>query len=283
VLPSGETPMKPELGAELMSREEIEASRKDIDERPPLKFNLARPTRVYQSYIQFVEVNLLGCHVQRHTISLPSQLFNMPGGKEMQERLTAQFRGIEKDLLAVGTGKDRISLEEIKNDVNQLRKRYLRSLGEKYGVVMLRKNKSKFEATVKEIDLKLMNFKLDCTETLEKEFQKSKKHLVSALLPGLTEHPPEDLVFGIATRKPSKEIAKKYLEDCIDYVFPRAEDFVEEMRLNVVFRDVTYETLTDPNFGESIREAFPYVEWPKPLEEHTAIPEAGESDSGFLQ
>jgi hypothetical protein len=42
------------------------------------------------------------------------------------------------------------------------------------------------------------------------------------------------------------------------------------MKLDVQFRDVTYETLVEEGFGEKLRDAFPRVEWDKPFSEFDA-------------
>ena len=57
-------------------------------------------------------------------------------------------------------------------------------------------------------------------------------------------------------------------------VFPKAADLVEAMRLDVNFKDVTFETLNGVDFLASVRKAFPSVDWDKAYSEFKA---AGES------
>jgi hypothetical protein len=45
------------------------------------------------------------------------------------------------------------------------------------------------------------------------------------------------------------------------------------MELQVQFRDVTYETLNEDGFVESLRKAYPYVDWDKPYEQFQAARE----------
>jgi hypothetical protein len=47
------------------------------------------------------------------------------------------------------------------------------------------------------------------------------------------------------------------------------------MTLEVTFKDVTFETLNRPDFLESVKEAFPSVDWDKAYNEFRA---AGESE-----
>ncbi|MCV2367682.1 hypothetical protein [Roseateles oligotrophus] len=53
-------------------------------------------------------------------------------------------------------------------------------------------------------------------------------------------------------------------------IFPRAEALVGGMRLDCVRKDVTYETLASVDFRETVRKAFPFEAWNKPLAEFTA-------------
>ena len=42
------------------------------------------------------------------------------------------------------------------------------------------------------------------------------------------------------------------------------------MTLDVQFRDVTYETLTEGGFAEKLKKAYPQVNWDKPFAEFAA-------------
>ena len=45
------------------------------------------------------------------------------------------------------------------------------------------------------------------------------------------------------------------------------------MTLDVQFRDVTYETLTEKGFAERLMAAYPHVHWDKPFSEFEAAKE----------
>jgi len=51
------------------------------------------------------------------------------------------------------------------------------------------------------------------------------------------------------------------------------------MKLDVQFRDVTYETLNEEGFGEKLRDAYPQVEWDKPFNEFDAAKARGSSEA----
>ena len=45
------------------------------------------------------------------------------------------------------------------------------------------------------------------------------------------------------------------------------------MRLEVRFKDVTYETLKREDFLQSVKDAFPHVDWDRPYDEFKAAGE----------
>ena len=53
------------------------------------------------------------------------------------------------------------------------------------------------------------------------------------------------------------------------------------MELECVFKDVTYETLKDAELMDTLKKAFPLVDWDKPFSEFTAAKEADQDDLGL--
>ena len=56
-------------------------------------------------------------------------------------------------------------------------------------------------------------------------------------------------------------------------VFPSADDVVSNMALDVSFKDVTFETLNDPEFFDRLKEAYPDINWDKPYSDFRAMGE----------
>lgn len=67
--------LTPEIGYSQYSWEELNEAQEDLKLIPPEHFNLARQVRVYQSYVQFVELSLKGVALTRHTIQIPAKCF----------------------------------------------------------------------------------------------------------------------------------------------------------------------------------------------------------------
>ncbi len=257
--------MIPEIGLNLMEKADVKSAIRNLELVPPQKFDLARVVRVYNSYIQFVELSLKGCNLKRHTISIPPQLMGISSKSEIQERIRTTYRLINEN--------SKISSKKIEDKIGSIRKVYIQSLGSKYGNVILKNKKEEF---VKEMDKarnELVKFKRNAVEKLQVEFDKSKKELVQIFIPSVRDNPPDDLRGTISTKKPTKEVAEQYLEDILGNALPSAKSFVSEMEIQCYFKDVTYEMLNEKEFLLTLKKAYPYVEWPKPYEEYDAARE----------
>ena len=248
-----------------VTKEDMGFAREELMKCPPRRFDLARRVSVYQAYIQFVELNLTGVHIQRHTVRLPKDLFGITEKDDIQERLKASFSLIEKD--------SSISSKAIEDQVARLRKIYLRSLGKRFGVVILRQKKEEFLQEVNEIRNQINEFRKNIRTQLAEDFEKCKATLITTFTPMVIEKPPDRLRAEIASQKPSREQAEKFVRISLEREFPDPTTFIGEMKLNCLFKDVTYEMLNDPEFQTALENQYPLIQWPKPYKEFDAAPQ----------
>ncbi len=96
--------------------------------------------------------------------------------------------------------------------------------------------------------------------------------MVDYFLPIALAKPPDALLARV--NPVNEETVKRWLQRELDKAFPTAEKLIQEMRLDAQFKDVTWETLNDPDFGNALRNAFEDVDWDKPFHDYKA---AGES------
>ena len=115
--------------------------------------------------------------------------------------------------------------------------------------------------------------KKNVRQKLDEHITKSLDQVVAYYLPIITENPPDELIGQITPPKPTEDLARAWLKSVLKGVFPEAEDLVSGMALNVQFRDVTYETLQQEDFGNALRQAYPHVPWDKPFNEFNAAQE----------
>ncbi len=71
-------------------------------------------------------------------------------------------------------------------------------------------------------------------------------------------NPPEKLANRIRGEKPTRDQAKMFLDDELGEIIPEVDDFLKEMKLGCLFKDVTYEMLNDEEFHLLINKHFRY-------------------------
>jgi len=70
--------------------------------------------------------------------------------------------------------------------------------------------------------------------------------------------------------------AQRWLNGELDRVFPSAESLIQKMKSDERYKDVTFETLNRKDFLESVKDAFPNVDWDKAYSEFKA---AGQNEN----
>lgn len=260
----------PELGKEEVSPQQIEHVKKAIAANPPQKFDLARKVNVFNAYIEFAELRLTGLHISKHTVQLPRNLVLALKDDTTAKRLLTTFRlvGEESKVAKEAT--------EIDHKVRKLRDTFTRSLGESIGTVILRSKRQLFSDAVTAIRSDIEKFQQKVTERLEKEIEASKKKLIEGLLPAIKKSPPDSLTSQLSG-KPTADILRRYLDDELSKVFPEAKALIGEMKLDWTPKGVTYETLSNPEFQQKVRAAFPYENFDKPFSEFEAAPASNNS------
>ncbi len=63
---------------------------------PPVPFDVVRQVRVFEPYLQYVELSLTGAAVQRHRVRIPKALQNLGSSKDLEGKLKTTFDLLEK-------------------------------------------------------------------------------------------------------------------------------------------------------------------------------------------
>ena len=66
------------------------------------------------------------------------------------------------------------------------------------------------------------------------------------------------------------------MEQELQRVFPKADALINEMKLEERYKDVTFETLNRDDFIDSLKQAFPLIDWDKAYKEFKAAAETGQ-------
>ncbi len=234
-----------------------------------MAFDVARRVRVFLPYIQYVEVSLRGCAIQRHRIELPSSLQGIAPDAELASRLRTTFDLIKKS--------SDVSSKSLENELKKVRDELTRSLGKPWGRVLLRRVRPLFDQQIQELRERLAKHKESVEAKLAQHLDESRVQLVRHFFRPVQESPPRSLLGQITNSPPTDAQILAWLDDELGRVFPTPANLITDMTLDVQFRDVTYETLKENGFAERLKEAYPHVDWEKPFSEFEA---AGERKDG---
>ncbi len=257
-----------EVGSVQVSSDKLNRVEQALQLLPPVKFDVARQVRVFEPYFQYVDMHLEGASIQRHRIAIPPSIQNLGGGTELEGRLRTTFDLIERD--------GRFSSKALEKALNDIRTHLTPSLGKDHGRVVLKAVKPHLEKRIAEFRLALAAHRKSVAADLQKYLDESRKQIVEYFQDKVMSSPPDALLGGLLDGKPTADDARRWLNSELDRVFPTAGSLIQDMRLDVRFKDVTFETLNQPDFLGSVKKAFPNIDWDKAYEEFRAMGPANE-------
>ena len=263
--PSGASALEPQIGAKPVCSARLEEVRIALESNPPQKFDLARKVNVFNAFIEFVELRLIGLRIGSYTVQLPKGLGLALRDDATARRLLTTFKLVSEDSKVA---KEAVAIDK---KLRQLREVFTRSLGEGLGSVMLRSKRTNFENAIVALRQEIAEFQSKVIERLDHEIAQSRKKLVEGLWQAVKRAPPLDLESQVSGPITS-DLVKRYVDLELSKVFPDAKSLISEMRLEFVVKGVTYDVLTNPEFQEKVRQAFPLEDFDRPFREFEAAP-----------
>jgi hypothetical protein len=239
-----------------------------LKEAPPVRFDLARQVRVFEPYLQYVELSLSGAAIQRHRLAIPSKLQKLGASQDLDNRLRTTF-----DLIENGS---KLSSKPLEDTLNEIRKNFTPSLGKDHGRVVLKAAKPHLLKRLTEFRAKLEEHQKAVEADLQKHLDTSRGLIVAYYQPRVIEAKPDALLGQSLNGEITEAAAARWINGELDRVFPTADSLIKEMKLDERYKDVTFETLNREDFLESVKLAFSSVDWDKAYSEFKA---AGESET----
>lgn len=254
-----------ELGIEQVNQQHFEHVDKAIKTAPPVKFNVVRQVRVFEPYLQYVEISLSGAALQRKRVRIPKSLLTLGTSKDLEGKLKTTFDLIEKG--------GKLSSKALEDELNTIRKNFTPSLGKDHGRVVLKSAKPKLEERIAELRKKLEIHQKKVEEELKTKLEDSKQQVIEYYLPRAQENLPDELIGGSLNSQIKDDDIRAWIDEQLEQVFPSAESLVSKMTLEDRYKDVTFETLNQEDFLDSVKSAFPRVDWEKAYNEFKAAGE----------
>lgn len=261
--------LTPELGVDAVALSHMAAVKSAIETAPPVMFDVVRQVRVFEPYLQYVELSLTGAAVQRHRVRIPKELQNLGTSKDLEGKLKTTF-----DLIEKGSS---MSSKGLEDELNELRKNFTPSLGKDHGRVVLKSAKPHLTKRISELRTKLEAHQKKVEAELQAKLDDSKKQVVDYYIPLAKASPPDALLGSLLSPSTDEDSIRSWIEEVISKVFPSAKVLIHKMVLEERYKDVTFETLNRPDFLDSVKTAFPRINWDKAHNEFIAAGETSKS------
>lgn len=240
----GDAPAR--VGARLLTPDDLDAVRVDLEANPPQKFDLARIVNTFNAYIEFVELEVRGTEVARHLVTIPSHLMAVVPART-RKNLRTSCRVVAED--------DAISGEKVAQERRLHTRRFLKVIPG-YGTAIRRKDRDEFDKAVARLKSSVAAFGDKVQAKLQSQIERSINELERSLLPALVKRPPEAWI-PVTGELPDKDTIRSLLNFELREAFGTAAEMIRHMSVTCQFKGVTYEMLNDPAFMEKARAAFP--------------------------
>jgi hypothetical protein len=250
---------RPRIGGEPLTAEDTDKVRRDLADNPPQKFDIARRMRVFNSYYEFVDLELTGVQIDRKQVRIPEHLMGV-ADERTRARLRSHFQLVPED--------SKLSGAHLRRDRDLIADTFLHNVP-KFGNLVRRVDKPKLEAAVAALRQRVNDFKEKLEQELEKSIERSRAELVKALLPGVSRKPPKQWRFSDG-QKPDKETCRRFIERDLARAFGKASQLLSGMEVTLQFKGVTYETLNDEEFRTAVAKAQPPLDVKRLHEEYDA-------------
>jgi hypothetical protein len=234
------------VGLDKATTHDIGRIEEDLRANPPQKFDVARRVRVFNAAFQFVELEMNGTSIGRRSVQIPTHLLGVA-----DERTREQLRTVLR-IVPAGHELSGDKLERLRRGIER---DYLKSIP-RFGQALLRTDKEAFEQEVELLKLRVEEFKTEVTAKLQKELTARIAELETGLMPRLQESPPSEWLLPHDGRARVEALRTKLHGD-LERAIGSVEGLVGDMRVTVVYKDVTYESLSDAKFLEAARKVFP--------------------------
>jgi hypothetical protein len=233
-----------------MERADVQNTAQDLNANPPVKFDLARKVRVFNARFEFVEFELHGLSLSRKRVPIPSDLMGLARDSKAQRLLRSSFQLIDENSDVSG---DRVT--RLKQFIV---KKYLINLPG-YGTVILRSNKGEFQAAAKALERYVHRFQGRLKKKLQKAIDMNREVLTSALLPSVAKNPPARWRRFLGEHPLDQNVEQMLRSELTD-AFGHSDDVFHGMNVKSVFKGVTYESLSDPDFMRIASQAIPLLD-----------------------
>lgn len=276
------------VGLEPVQANQIEAVAKELKANPPKSFDIARAVNVYNARIRFVELQVTGCKLSGQRASLPRDLVRIAKANPALERkIQNTIRVLDEtdDLISKVVPTQGPSLDLFPDESagfvgppapsegqifrlrEEISKEFLAHVTG--GTVIQRSRIVEFEERIQALRGLVELFSEVVSSKLVDRYVAIAKELAEELLPSVKSAMPGQWHRRLG-RCPSDDQVRYCIQDALLRSFGNPDTKVKKMKVDLTYKEVTYEMLRDPGFIRQISQHYPDLQH---LEEYTAARE----------
>lgn len=264
-------PWDAEIGQRAVTPEVMKAALDDLARTPPKAYDVARVERVFNSKLQYVELEITGYKLSARKVALPNDLL-IGDDPELEKRLRNSFRLLEGGGLVVeidridtksgqvqkdnlgNPHKEQYSEAHLEADRKRLHDDFLTQVTG-YGWLIRRWDREKFDQRVELLRGKITAYRDGVTNALQTSIDSTIQSLAQQLLTKMEGELPSRLGKCLLNAQPDHDEKVAVLAAELAANFGRAEQTFKP-ELKVRYKDLTYETIQDNKFREALEAAF---------------------------
>lgn len=286
-------PQQAEIGQKAATPVEVSASLKALKDIPPKIFDVARIERVFESKIQFVELEVTGYRLSTKKVSIPNDLlvgehstlkeklknsFTLLQGDQVLKVAIPEFDAALKPAMSTDGKPKTVAWSEIELEKHRkaLYEDFLINVP-RFGQVIMRNRRKDFDARIALLRKQIEAFKTAVDKTLGASILIAIDDLAKTLLPRIREKVPARYSKFLTGSQPSDGDLLGLIKCDLEAAFGGVNE-VFNPELRCVFKDVTYESIQDQKFkkllGDAMRRAGGEGIVRQLFSEHDAAPEA---------
>ncbi len=247
--------------AKPLAKAEIRKTSTELKVNPPQRFDVSRQLTIFNSRLEFVELELQGIQIERQVFKFPDEIKSiLTGDKDAHSRLSASYKMIDAN--------SKLSSKKITGQIDELRNAFLRPMGE-LGRIIKRTQIPDFEKELEKIRKEIDKFSKTLEKKLDGELKKSRIALAKMLADRLKKNPPAGLIAFAEGGPITNKKARDYLNEVLEKYMPNSTKVAGNIKLRCDYKSVTYNMLKDNTFQQKIKALYPKEKWDQPLDEST--------------
>lgn len=235
-----------EIAAVSIQKEEIDYAVKDIEARPPVKPELARKMKVISSIFQIVDVEFKGSGLKNNSIHVNPEVLGLKN-IELAKKFNIKF--------SMFKNADIMELEKIKDDFENLKKKYLIQVT-KVGNLILTKNRKWFDDGIKKIRSSINEESKELIMVITELINRDKESLKEIIVANVNELGPEYKKQMVYPKEPNEANVNKTIDWKIQKMFGSPESYLDKLELNYKVYNVSDQLIDDKDFRDSLEKHF---------------------------